>query len=102
MIVHFPRRAQRLRQNTVQVVQRHANLLILVCLSDPPGEYQIIEDDGGTYARTRVFTTATSAGFAQQLANTRRRRVRVVSVVDPAFDDSAIYEPYEPPNRRIA
>ena len=66
--------------------------MLLVCLSDPAREYQIVEDDGRAPARWRVFTTATPAAFAQQLANTYRKSVRV-SAVNPAFDDNAIYEP---------
>ena len=71
--------------------QYHSSVL-LVCLSDPPGEYQIVDDDGRAHAPRRVFTTATPAAFAQQLANTHRQPVRVVSAVDPAFDDSVTYE----------
>ena len=75
------------------LVQSDAGMMMLVCLSEPPGDYQIIEADGRAQARNRVFSAATPAAFAQQLANTRGQPVRVLSAVDPAFDDSAIYEP---------
>ena len=71
----------------------HERVLTLVCLSDPPGEYRVVETEEAAYSTPRFFTLAAPAALAQQIANTHLRAVRVMSCVAGISENGAVYEP---------